>query len=631
VSNTQRPSFAQRPGFAGATFGGPAAGPRFNFGGPQFGSGGPHAHWLHQNKIVAPWQTARRILGYIGRKRTSLVIVFACAAVATAISVLGTRLSGYAVDHYIVRGDLRGLAIICGVLLVMYLCGAGLVQIQNALMARVAQRTAGAIRHDLFHHMQRLPLRYFDTHPSGDTMSRLTNDIDAINTMLSQGVVQLFSGVVMIAGTFIAMVWLSPLLTAIGVALAPVLVLGPRFIIRRTQAWFVAQQRELGVLNGYIEEMVSGQKTVVLHSREKVVTEEFAVINRRYQECSTKAQELSGALGPLNMAGNNLIFAAISVFGTLMILRGHGMTVGVVFAFLLYMRAFVRPINEILMLYSSVQSALASAERVFVLANEPPEQDQPRACDADTLVGDVVLENVTFSYGGSKNVLAGVTLHAKPGQMVAVVGPTGAGKTTITNLLARFYDFNGGAIRLDGQDIRSLTASSVRSQVSIVLQDPFLFSVSVRENIRYGRLGATDEEVEQAARLARAHDFILQLSGGYDTRLDDNGGNLSTGQRQLLSIARAILARPAILILDEATSSVDTRTEILIQEALHELMRGTTCFVIAHRLSTIRQADTIVVLDGGQVVESGTHEQLIASNGFYSELHRLQFSTRMPL
>lgn len=595
-------------------------------------AGGPGARFLRETeKPSDAGGTARRILAYLSKKKAILALVFACATVSTVITVVGTRLNGYTVDKFIATKDVRGLASICLVLVALYAINALSTYAQNVLMTRAAQTTAADIRRDLFASVQRLPIAYFDAHPSGDLMSRLTNDVDNINQTLSQSVVQLFSGLVMITGMLVAMLALNPLLTAIALALTPLMFLSSRFLARKAQGWFFSQQRELGAMNGYIEEMISGQKTVALYSREERVEREFGAINERYVKSSIKAQGVSGVLGPLNNAINNLTYIVIAVAGGALIIRGAGITVGVVFTFLLYMRNFTRPINDILNLFGTIQSALAGGERVFEVMDAKKETDADRARDIAAIRGDVRLDRVDFSYVPGKRILKEASLGASPGQTVAIVGPTGAGKTTIINLLTKFYDFESGSITIDGTDIRAITAKSLRANVAVVLQDPFLFSESVRENIRYGRLDASDAEVEDAARRARAHEFIMQLPDGYDTVLADSGGNLSQGQRQLLSIARAIIARSGVLILDEATSSIDTRTEVLIQEALLALMEGKTSFVIAHRLSTIRKADRIVVIDGGRVVESGTHDELIAARGFYADLYESQFATGMSV
>lgn len=595
-------------------------------------TGGPQARFFSEKlKPADTRKTVKRILAYLAQKRLALGLVFVLSIVSTAVSIVGTRLNGYTVDHFIGTGDIRGLASICLIMLGIYVVGVISTYIQNVLMVGIAQKTSASIRKDLFIHLQHLPLRYFDTHASGDIMSRLTNDVDNINIMLSQGVVQLFSGLITITGMLAAMLILDPRLTLIALTTTPLMFFLTRFIAKHTRQYFASQQKELGNLNGYIEEMVSGQKAVTLFSQKQQVLQGFSQINQRFVRASTAAHALSGILGPLNNLINNTTYLIITICGSLFIIKGMDLTIGTVFSFLLYMRHFTRPINDILSLFNTVQSALAGSERVFEVIDTPKEEDLPTARDIDVLHGAVCFEQVDFSYIPGKPVLKKADLQAEPGQTVAIVGPTGAGKTTIINLLTRFYDFDGGSILIDGKDIHDITLESLRSKVSVVLQDPFLFSETVRENIRYGRLSASDDEVEQAAHQARAHEFILQLPNGYDTVLADNGGNLSQGQRQLLSIARAIIAQSSILILDEATSSIDTRTEVLIQEALLTLMKGKTSFVIAHRLSTIRNADRIVVVDDGHVVEAGRHDGLMAAGGFYAGLYNSQFKTGMAL
>jgi ATP-binding cassette subfamily B protein len=405
-----------------------------------------------------------------------------------------------------------------------------------------------------------------------------------------------------------------------------------KLIVKKTQRFFISQQKELGNLNGYIEEMVSGQKAVLLFSREKEVKEEFSKINERLTRSAIIAQGFSGVMGPINNVINNTTYVIISVFGGYLAISGNSsITVGIIFTFLLYMKNFSRPINEILNLFNTIQSALAGAERVFEVMDEPKEEDNKEAKDIENVEGEVKLKNVNFSYVKDKLVLKNASLEAKKGQTIAIVGPTGAGKTTIINLLTKFYDIDSGEILIDNKNIEDITRGSLRKTVSMVLQDTYLFSESVRENLRYARLDATDVEIEQAAKLANADHFIRQLPHGYDTVLSDNGGNLSQGQRQLLAIARAMLAKSSILILDEATSSIDTRTEIAIQKAMLTLMEGKTTFVIAHRLSTIRNADNILVVNSGEIIERGNHEELIANGGFYANLYNSQFKKGMEI
>ncbi|MBX9138597.1 MULTISPECIES: ABC transporter ATP-binding protein [unclassified Clostridium] len=588
--------------------------------------GSPHQlHGKKAEKIKDFKGTVQRLIGYLIEKKLSVLIVFILCFVTTLISIFGTRLNGYTIDNFIETGDMKGLAFICIILVLMYLANIFSTYYQNIVMIKIAQRVSARIRKDLFESLQKLPLKYFDTHSSGDLMSRLTNDVDNINTTLSQSVTQLFSGVINIIGMFIAMLILNPILTLIGMITVPLTFITTKLLAKKTQRFFVKQQKELGSLNGYIEEMVSGQKVVLLFSEEEKVKEEFGKINERLTKSAIIAQGVSSFMGPINNFINNISYLIISVAGGYLILKGHSITVGVVFSFLLYMRNFTRPINEIMNLFNTIQSALAGAERVFEVIDEDKEQDKESAKNIDNIEGHVELKNVTFSYEEGKEILKNVSIEAKNGEVIAIVGPTGAGKTTIINLLTKFYDIDSGDILIDGKNINEITRESLRKTVSMVLQDTYLFSESVSDNIRYGRLDASDEDVIKAAKMADAHHFIKQLPEGYNTVLSDNGGNLSQGQRQLLAIARAILSNASILILDEATSSIDTRTEVLIQNAMLKLMEGKTTFVIAHRLSTIRNADKILALKDGEIIESGTHDELLSKDGFYANLYNSQF------
>lgn len=589
---------------------------------------GPGPHQLHRKKaekIKDIKGTIKRLLGYLIEKKFNIFIVFILCFITTLISILGTRLNGYTIDNFIETGDMNGLGFICIVLVLMYLVNIFSTYYQNMVMLKIAQRVSATMRKDLFTALQKLPLKYFDSNSSGDLMSRLTNDVDNINTTLSQSVTQLFSGIINIIGMFIAMILLSPILTLIGMITIPLTFMTTKTLAKKTQRFFVKQQRELGILNGYIEEMVSGQKVVLLFSEEEKVKLEFSEINERLTKSAIFAQGVSSFMGPINNFINNISYLIISVVGGYLILKGSEITVGIVFSFLLYMRNFTRPINEIMNLFNTIQSALAGAERVFEVIDEEKENDKVDAIDIGNIEGHVELKDVTFSYTNGKEILKNVSLEAKKGEVIAIVGPTGAGKTTIVNLLTKFYNIDSGKILIDGKNIDEITRESLRKMVAMVLQDTYLFSETVSENIRYGRLEASDEEVIEAAKMADAHHFIKQLPQGYDTVLADNGGNLSQGQRQLLAIARAILSNASILILDEATSSIDTRTEVLIQNAMLKLMEGKTTFVIAHRLSTIKNADKILALKDGEIIESGTHDELLAKEGFYANLYNSQF------
>lgn len=595
-------------------------------------TGGPMGRFTNKaQKLNNPKGTTKRLLLYLRTRKFALTAIFTLAFFTTIITIAGTRLNGYTVDNYIDKGDISGLFKICSVLGGLYLISAGSMFIQNLLMVKIAQQTSSDIRKDLFERLVKLPLTYFDTHSSGDLMSRLTNDIDNINTTLSQSVTQFFSGIVNILGMFIAMLILNPLLTLIGIITMPFMFVLTKVIVNFTQPYFVGQQRELGRLNGYIEEMVSGQKAVLLFSQQERISTEFSKINSSLTKSAILAQGLSGVLGPTNNIINNTTYLIIAVSGGYMILHGGSLTIGILFTFILYMRNFTRPINEILNIFNSIQSALAGAERVFEIIDQPIERDLEDAKEVENMSGEVMLKNVNFSYNKDKQILKDITLKASCGQTIAIVGPTGSGKTTIINLLTKFYDIDSGAITVDGIDIKNIRRESLRNNISIVLQDTFLFSESVRENIRYGCLTATDDEVVEAAKLGNAHRFITQLPEGYDTILSDNGSNLSHGQRQLLAISRAILSKSSILILDEATSSIDTRTELSIQKAMLNLMKGKTTFVIAHRLSTIRNADCIIAIKDGRIVEQGTHDELIEKKGFYETLYNSQFRTGVAI
>ena len=592
---------------------------------------GPGMHIVKSNeKLNNPKETINRLLKYIGSKKASLILIFVFCVITTLVSIFGTKLNGDIVDNYIATGNMSGLYKICMVLIAMYLAATASTFVQNRLMVSIAQKTSD-IRKDLYEKMQHLPLKYYDTHSSGDLMSRLTNDVDNINITLSQSITQLISGVINIVGMLIAMLMLSPQLTIIGLLTIPITIMGTRTIMKYTQPLFIKKQGDLGKLNGYIEEMVSGQKAVLLFGQEENVKKEFDHINKNITKSAILADAISGCMGPINNFINNLTYLVLAVCGGVFILKGMDISVGVVFTIILYMRNFNQPINQILNISNTLQGALAGAERVFEVMDENPEIDKEESVDVDNLQGEVNLENVEFSYNNDKKILKNINLTAHKGQTIAIVGPTGSGKTTIINLLNKFYTIDSGKISIDGKNIDDITMESLRKSVSVVLQDTYLFSVSIRENLRYGNLNATDEEIEKAAKLANAHHFIMQLEDGYETVLSDNGSNLSQGQRQLLAIARAILSNSSILILDEATSSIDTRTEVAIQEAMVNLMKGKTTFIIAHRLSTIRSADKILALKDGEIIERGTHDELLKLNGFYANLYNSQFRSGLGI
>lgn len=570
--------------------------------------------------------TLMRLWGYLRHQKRALVLSSILVTGSTGLQLLGPWLIGVAIDDYILPGDLAGLARISGLLFLTYLVASGLMWLQAYILANAAQRTIREIRGDLFTKVQTLPLRFFDRRTHGDLMSRLTNDVESISQILTESTTQIVAGVLTAVGVVILMLILNPLLAL--VSLSAMLILTfviNRTIASRTRPGFREQQAALGSLNGIIEETISGQRVVKAYHREETVIAEFDAANDVYRQHATRTQTLAGFVGPLMNFVNNSSLAIVAGFGGWMVVQGMT-TVGMIATFINYSRQFGRPLNEIANLYNQIQQALAGAERVFEVIDEDPERDAEYAQSLERIVGHVEFDGVSFSYDPGTPILKSVDLEAQPGQTIALVGPTGAGKTTIVNLLTNFYDIDSGEIRIDGREIQSIRKDDLRRQLGMVLQDTYLFSGTIADNIRYGQLDATDAEVREAAMLANADGFIRQLPEGYDTPLAERGGNLSQGQRQLLAIARAILSDPAILILDEATSSVDTRTERHIQQAMLRLMEGRTSFVIAHRLSTIREADQILVIVGGEIIERGTHDELIEQRGFYQRLHDGQFA-----
>jgi ATP-binding cassette subfamily B protein len=569
--------------------------------------------------------TLMRVWGYLRRQKWGLVSVLLLVVLASALDLAGPYLMGVAIDKYILKGDLPGLARLAGLMFAVYMASALVVWLRVYVMAAVAQRTVRDLRNDLFARFQTLSLRYIDQRSHGELMSRLTNDVENVSNVLNESVTNLISSVISIVGVGVVMFLINWRLALVSLVTLPLMAFLSQGVAKRTRRGFQDQQRLLGDLNGLIEETVTGQRVVKAYGREEAVIGQFDGTNRGLRRASTQAQIFSGVMGPMSNFINNIGFAIVAGAGGWMAVNQMA-TIGTIASFINYARQFTFPINMIANLYNTIQSAIAGAERVFQIIDEPPEMpDAPDALSLEGVRGEVAFDRVCFGYNPDVPVLKEVCLQARPGQTIALVGPTGAGKTTIVNLLSRFYDVDRGGIAIDGVDLRQYRKDDIRRELGIVLQDTFLFSDTVMENIRYGRLEASDEDVMAAARLANADQFIHRLQHGYQTSLSERGSNLSQGQRQLLAIARAILADPGILILDEATSSVDTRTEKHIQEAMLRLMQGRTSFVIAHRLSTIREADLILVINNGEIVERGTHNELVEKRGFYWKLYTSQF------
>lgn len=569
-----------------------------------------------------------RLWGYLRSQGKRLLSAILLVVVSTGFELLGPFLMGLAIDRYITTGDLRGLSIIACFMVLVYVLGSGATLLQSFVMAEVSQHTVRHLRKDLFNNLQSLSLRFFDQHSHGDLLSRFSNDVENISNVLNEGSAQFIAGALMIVSTSLVMFLMDIKMALVTLSIIPFTLLVTKWIAARTRKGYRMQQQSLGSLNGMIEETVTGERVVKAYCMENNVVETFDKLNLDFRKNAVKAQTYMTVLGPSMGFINNLNFALVAGAGGYFALTGD-ITVGTVAVFLSYSRHFMRPMSHIAAMYNSIQSALAGAERVFeIMDQEPDIVDIHNAKLLKHIKGEVIFDNVTFAYEKGHSVLRNISLHASPGQTIALVGPTGAGKTTIINLLTRFYDIDSGSICVDGKRIDQIQKDSLRRQLGIVLQDTFLFSDTVMENIRYGKLEATDDEVITAAELSGASSFIDRLPNGYHTPLTEKGSNLSHGQRQLLSIARAILAAPSILILNEATSSVDTRTEINIQTALLKLMEGRTSFVISHRLSTIRGADKVIVIDNGEIVEQGAHDELLGKKGFYYRLYMSQFKRR---
>jgi ATP-binding cassette subfamily B protein len=581
-------------------------------------------------------KTFKRLVGYLKPWKNRMILVVIAAILSTLFSVVSPKLLGDATSSIFASFTTRtsiDFAFIGNLLLLLvglYFTSSLFAYVQQYVMAGVSQRTVAQLRKEVNEKLSRMPLSFFDKHSHGDLLSRAVNDIDSINQSLQQALTQIINSVISILGIIIMMLVISPLLTLVVLITIPLSIFVAQFVTKFSQKHFVKQQMELGNINGHIEEMFTGHQVIKAFGYEKKSIAEFEEINARLYYSSWKAQFISGLMMPLMGFVGNLGFIIVSISGGLLVLNGN-IRVGDVQAFIQYTQQISHPLAQAAGIANMIQVALASAERVFHLLDEEEEkQEEAAPIDIHALRGHVVFDHVRFGYEKDQPIINDVSLEVKEGQTVAIVGPTGAGKTTIVNLLMRFYELNNGAIKIDGVPLTDMSKEQVRSLYAMVLQDTWLFNGTIRENIAYGQEDATNDEIEEAARNAYADDFIRTLPDGYDTVLGEDATNISQGQRQLLTIARAIIAKPKILLLDEATSSVDTRTEMKIQKAMTKLLEGRTSFVIAHRLSTIRDADMILVMDQGDIIEKGTHEELLAQGGFYSDLYKSQFSQHKP-
>lgn len=578
--------------------------------------------------------TAKRLFSYLEQEKHKIAAAFVCVLVSSASTLCGSYLLRPIINGLIdstktsqqkITSLMAGLALMA----VVYVLGVGATYLQGRIMISVSQGTLKRIREHLFRKVQKLPVRYFDTNPTGDIMSRFTNDVDIIGEMLNSTLVQIFSGTITLIGTLALMLYTNWVLAVVTIVVSPIIAKIGTAIAGKSRKYFMKQQTDLGKVNGYIEETVTGQKVVKVFNYEKNVVNEFSELNQSLRNSQVKAQFISGIMGPCMNAMSQVNYTLTACVGSIIAFASRwgggvpfsALDIGGLTVFVNYSRQFSRPINELAQQVTNIMSALAGAERVFNVMDETEEIDDGKKLVLDKVHGDVLVEGVTFGYNPDKTILKDVSVFAHPGQKIALVGSTGAGKTTITNLIIRFYNINKGKITIDGVDIKDISLECLRENIAMVLQDTHLFTGTIMENIRYGRLSATDEEVRQAAKTSCADMFIKNMPEGYDTMLKGDGSNLSQGQRQLLNIARAALSKAPILVLDEATSSVDTRTEKHINEGMDALMEDRTTFVIAHRLSTIRNADAIMVLENGEIIERGTHEELLEKKGRYFELY----------
>lgn len=593
---------------------------------------GPMGGRMNAEKPKNAGKTFSRLARYIGKSRITLLLLIFLTIVIALTDLVSPKLQQLAIDTITVDGgtvhvDFPLMLKYLAAMSVFFLLSALLTLIQERIAVRLSTSTVYIMRRELFEKISRLPIKYTDTHRHGDIMSRMTNDIDNVSSAISQSLTSLFSGVITVIGAVVMMLWFSPAVTLVAILTIPLTLIVSSMLAKFMRKYFIRQQTLLGQLNGQVEEMVTGYTTVISYGKEPEAVEKFSAISDEFRRCSISARVWGSIMGPIMNFIGNLQYVLVAGFGGFLMLRGGNITIGSIQAMLQYSKKLSRPINMIANQYSSILTALAGAERIFDILDTPDEVDEGKSdiTPAD-IHGDIDFEHIDFSYVEGERVLKDLSLSVKPGQKIAIVGATGSGKTTIVNLLTRFYELDGGRITIDGTDITEIPKATLRRAIAIVLQDTVLFSDTIRSNIKYGRLDATDDEMKRAAATARADTFIERLPDGYDTVLAESGSNLSEGQRQLLAIARAVLADPKILILDEATSSVDTRTEMHIQKAMAELMKNRTSLIIAHRPSTIRNADVIVVLSHGEIVETGNHDELLARGGEYSKLYESQFA-----
>lgn len=572
--------------------------------------------------------TILRLGSYLMQYKYWVLLALALTVGSNLLALMGPMLSGYAIDAIepgVGNVDFARVFYYAGLMVVFYLASSVLSYLIAVLMIHISRKVVYKMRQDVFTRLLELPVGYFDTHQTGDIISRISYDIDTVNTSLANDLVQILTTLITVIGAFAMMIVISPRLVLIFAFTVPLSAVLTKLITQKTRPLFRLRSRKLGELNGFVEEMISGQKTLKAYHQEENTIKKFDGQNEEAVEAYYRAEYYGSVVGPTVNFINNLSLTLVSVFGALLYLAGQ-MGIGSISSFILYSRKFSGPINEAANIMSELQSALAAAERVFNMIDEPTETlDKEDAVELKTVKGDVSLENVSFGYTKDRVIIKDLSLHAASGKLVAIVGPTGAGKTTLINLLMRFYDVESGHIYVDNHEIRDVTRCSLRKAYAMVLQDTWLFQGTVFENIAYGKQGATIEEVTAAAKAAKIHPYIMRLPQGYDTVLTDEGTNISKGQKQLLTIARAMLLDAPMLILDEATSNVDTRTEQQIQQAMRKLMEHKTCFVIAHRLSTIQNADVILVVNHGEIVEQGTHGELMEKKGFYHQLYRAQF------